>query len=193
MTTLLPMVVFALIASITPGPVNLIATTSAAGFGYQRTLPHILGATIGFCLILMLMGLGLSTILIENPVVNSLLAAIGGSFLIYTAYKIAFAPIGVGGESLAVPPKFFSGFLCQWLNPKAWVVAMSGIAVFAPEGGLAILYFAIAFFVACFLSISAWALMGLSIQGLLKNPSVSRGFNRTMGGLLAMLVIYILL
>lgn len=58
MTTLLPMVMFALIASITPGPVNLIATASAANFGYQRTLPHILGATIGFCLILILMGLG---------------------------------------------------------------------------------------------------------------------------------------
>ena len=193
MTTLLPMVMFALIASITPGPVNLIATASAANFGYQRTLPHILGATIGFCLILILMGLGSSSILIDSPVVNGLLTAVGGVFLMYTAYKIAFAPVVGESEGLGVPPKFYSGFLCQWLNPKAWIVALSGIAVFVPDGGLAILYFVMAFFAACFLSISAWALMGVSIQGLLKTPSISRGFNRVMGGLLAVLVVYILL
>lgn len=193
MTTLLPMVMFALIASITPGPVNLIATASAANFGYQRTLPHILGATIGFCLILILMGLGLSNILIGSPMVSGLLKATGGVFLMYMAYKIAFAPVAGEGNSLGAPPRFYSGFLCQWLNPKAWVVAMSGIAVFVPDGGLAVLYFVMAFFAACFVSISAWALMGMSIQGLLKKPSLSRGFNRVMGGVLAVLVVYILL
>jgi threonine/homoserine/homoserine lactone efflux protein len=197
MTMLLPMVIFAMIASITPGPVNLIATSAAASFGYQRTIPHILGASIGFSLILILLGLGLSAglsgFMADNPSTIHFLTATGSVFLIYTAYKIALAPMGVDGKNLSAPPKFLSGLLCQWLNPKAWVVAVSGIAVFVPEGGVAMIYFVMAFFGSCLVSISAWALMGLSIQGLLKNPAISRSFNRTMGGLLAALVVYILL
>ena len=191
--TIVPMVMFALVASITPGPVNIIAASTGAGFGYGRTIPHIMGATIGFCTILLLMGLGLSTIFIANPTAISVLTVFGAAFLFYTSYKIAFAPVGNEGQRQDAPPSFLSGVLCQWLNPKAWIVSVSGISVFAPEGGIIMLYFVAAFFAACFLSISLWALAGLSIQGFLRTPSISRLFNRLMGGLQVALVVYILL
>jgi threonine/homoserine/homoserine lactone efflux protein len=195
-TTLFAMTMFALVTSISPGPVNIIATTSGASFGFRRTLQHVLGATIGFTSILLLLGFGMIGMFNSKPEIVTYLSYLGSLFLLYMSYKIAFSPISSTDEEMqAKPPSMLEGMLCQWLNPKAWIVSVSGIPVFTivGDGGTAsILLFSSVFFIVCFMSISVWAVMGVTIKRLLTHPGHYRIFNLFMGMLLASTVVYLL-
>lgn len=192
MASAISMVIFALVASISPGPVNLIATSSAAGLGYVKTLPHIFGASLGFCIILLLMGTGLASIVENSPLLLEVLTLFGVAFLLYIAVKIALAPVAIDKQQAGASAGFISGFLCQWLNPKAWIVSLSGVTVFVPYGGAGLLYLVALFFITCFASISIWALLGVIIKQWLTRPLIARGFNYLMAALLVILVLLII-
>ncbi|MBD2785730.1 LysE family translocator [Xenorhabdus sp. DI] len=196
MTQLFAMAVFALVTSISPGPVNIIATVTGANCGYIRTIPHITGATIGFVSILFLLGFGLAQLINGVPYLTEVLTYIGGGFLLYLAYKVAMQnPMSVddnsGLETRA--PSFIQGMLCQWLNPKAWVVSLAGISVFFSSRDAemtALLLFCGIFFIVCYASISVWAVLGITIRTVLDTPKHYKLFNLTMGLLLAITVVY---
>jgi threonine/homoserine/homoserine lactone efflux protein len=197
-TVLLSMSIFALIGAITPGPVNIIATSSGATFGFVRTLPHILGATISYTLIVFIVGAGLAQLLSNTPQVTEILKYLGSGFLLYMAYKIASARSDnneIAEDS--TPPIFIHGALCQGLNPKAWLVSMSGVSVFVmaqPETTTSfyLLAYTLISFVSCFVGISVWAVIGHLIKGLLAQPRRQILFNRVMGFLLSLTVLSIL-
>ncbi|PHM45051.1 amino acid transporter LysE [Xenorhabdus mauleonii] len=195
MTQLFAMAVFALITSISPGPVNIIATVTGANCGYIRTLPHITGATMGFVSILFLLGFGLAQIINGVPYLTEVLTYIGGGFLLYLAYKVAIqTPIsGDDSELKTSAPSLVQGMMCQWLNPKAWVVSLAGISVFFSHRDAeitALLLFCGIFFIVCYVSISVWAILGITIRTVLDTPKHYKLFNLTMGLLLAITVIY---
>ncbi|MDC9595579.1 LysE family translocator [Xenorhabdus anantnagensis] len=194
MTQLLAMAVFALVTSISPGPVNIIATVTGANCGYIRTIPHITGATIGFVSILFLLGFGLAQVINEVPYLTEMLTYIGGSFLLYLAYKVAMQNpmIGDDNEPEASAPSLIQGIMCQWLNPKAWIVSLAGISVFSSHDAEinALLLFCAIFFIVCYASISAWAVLGITIRTVLDIPKHYKLFNLTMGLLLAITVVY---
>jgi len=196
MTTFIAMCLFALVTSISPGPVNLIATSTGANYGFQRTIPHILGATIGFTSILLLIGIGVVEIIKLNPQVIEYIRYLGSSFLLYMSYKIAFTSSNSDSSKPQLePPMLLEGLLCQWLNPKAWIVAVSGITVFSQDietERFQIVLFSTLFFIVCFISISVWAILGVSLQKFLKSPTHFRYFNYVMGGFLSITVIYLL-
>jgi threonine/homoserine/homoserine lactone efflux protein len=192
MTTIIAMASFALVTSITPGPVNIIATATGANFGFRRTIPHIFGASLGFTLILVLMGTGLARVFGHYPNAMEVLTLIGAAFLFYTSYKIAFASTDQSRARKDNPPSILEGALCQWLNPKAWIVAIAGVAVFVTSGSSTLGIFSALFFLVCFLSISVWAIMGGAIRGMLKTSKSSRTFNVFMGLLQALTVTYML-
>jgi len=197
-TVLLSMSLFALIGAITPGPVNIIATSSGATFGYLRTLPHILGATISYTLIVFLVGTGLNQLLTDTPTITEILKYLGSTFLLYMAYKIATSNGDNGdNDNKSSPPSFIQGALCQGLNPKAWLVSMSGVSVFvltqiATDTLNYLLAYTIISFVLCFVGISTWAIVGHLIREFLAEPKRQRTFNRLMGILLSLTVISIL-
>lgn len=197
-TVLLSMSLFALIGAITPGPVNIIATSSGATFGYLRTLPHILGATISYTLIVFLVGTGLNQLLTDTPTITEILKYLGSAFLLYMAYKIATSNGDNGNDdNKSSPPNFIQGALCQGLNPKAWLVSMSGVSVFVlTQIATDTLYYLLAYtiisFVLCFVGISTWAIVGHLIREFLAEPKRQRTFNRLMGILLSLTVISIL-
>ncbi|CDL84914.1 LysE family translocator [Xenorhabdus szentirmaii] len=195
MTQLFAMAVFALVTSISPGPVNIIATVTGANCGYIRTIPHITGATIGFVSILFLLGFGLAQLINEVPYLTEVLTYIGGCFLLYLAYKVAMQkPTNVDDSKLETSaPSFIQGMLCQWLNPKAWIVSLAGISVFFSNHDAEIatlLLFCVIFFVVCYASISVWAVLGITIRTILDTPIHYKLFNLAMGLLLAITVIY---
>ncbi len=196
MTTFIAMCLFALVTSISPGPVNFIATSTGAHFGFQRAIPHILGATIGFTSILVLMGAGLLEVIESNPSLINYIRFPGSLFLLFMSYKIAFSCLQKEASFLyRSPPVLLEGLFCQWLNPKAWIVALSGITAFSQDMGsgyLNIALFGSSFFIICFFSISIWALAGHLLQKHLNNTIHFRVFNYTMGGLLALTAIYLL-
>lgn len=194
-TALVPMFVFALIGAISPGPVNIIATSSGATFGFRRTMPHVLGASISYTLIVLFVGAGLNEIFERFPIVIEVLKYLGGGFLLYMAFKIATS----GGFNTPLssdkkPPGFWDGSLAQVLNPKAWLVSISGVGLFVasntPYGLYLAIYCMCSLFV-CLVGISTWAALGQMIQQYLSNEKHMVIFNTVMGLLLASTVVTI--
>lgn len=198
LTVIMSMFIFALIGSISPGPVNIIATGSGASFGFRRTLPHVLGATIAYTLIVLLVGLGLNHWLAVFPDINNTLRYAGSVFLLYMSYKIATA-VPMGSQQMAEitsPPSLIEGALAQGLNPKAWLVSMSGVSLFVTVHSQTTLYlfiFCLISFTVCLLGISTWAAIGYSIRALLSTTKRQVVFNILMGLMLSGTVLAILL
>lgn len=189
------MFVFALIGSISPGPVNIIATGAGANFGFIRALPHVLGATIAYTLIVFLVGIGLNEVLAAYPQITATLQYVGGAFLLYMSYQIATAkPLNTDVTIEKSPPSLIQGALAQGLNPKAWLVSMSGVSLFVVANSPATLYllvFCLISFVVCFVGVGAWAAIGHLIRNVLANERHQVCFNRAMGLLLSSTVVSI--
>ena len=182
------MFIFALIGAISPGPVNIIATSSGAAFGFRQTLPHITGATIAYTLIVFMAGSGLMALLKWLPSILWPLQYFGAAFLLYMSFKIATAQTADTTRGrVKKPPLLFEGILSQGLNPKAWLVAISGVSIFftASPGEKDYLFaFYLISFVVCFFSIATWAAIGQLIQKYLSDNQRRVMFNRVMGLLL---------
>lgn len=187
---------FALITSISPGPVNILATITGANHGYIRTIPHIAGATFGFVSILFLLGFGLSTFITQTPYLANIMTYLGGGFLLYLAYKVASQKPTTQDkyhQEGSAAPSFLQGVMCQWLNPKAWIVSLAGISFFYTDQNLELeilLLFCTVFFVVCYASISIWAVLGVTIRTTLETPKQFKIFNISMGLLLVATVLY---
>lgn len=177
---------FALVSSITPGPNNMMLMASGANFGLRRTVPHALGVGIGFTLMIVLVGIGLMGLFDVFPWLNSVLRVVSIVYLLWLAWKIAnAAPPDSARPSTARPMSFVSAMLFQWVNPKAWSMALTAIALYAPDRNFAaVALVAIVFGIINLPSTSLWAVMGQVLSGWLASPARLRLFNWTMALLL---------
>ncbi len=177
---------FALVSSITPGPNNMMLMASGANFGLRRTIPHALGVGIGFTLMIILVGVGLMGLFDLFPWLNTLLKVVSIVYLLWLAWKIANAAAPDGsGSAAGQPMSFVSAMLFQWVNPKAWSMALTAIALYAPDRNLAAVALVAAVFGIINLpSTSLWAVMGQGLSGWLASPARLRAFNWTMAALL---------
>ena len=121
---------FALAATITPGPNNVMVMASGMNFCYWRTMPHMLGISVGFPLMLVAVGAGLGAVLQSHPDVQRALTYVGKAYLLWLAWKIAVAAAPVAGASAARPFGFFQAAAFQWVNPKAWMMSLGAVAAF---------------------------------------------------------------
>lgn len=186
------MAAFALATSITPGPVNVVALGSGARHGFTASLGHVTGATAGFCLLLVLAGLGLHEVLAAWPQSTAVVRWAGGAFLLYMAWKLGADAGDLDTGQAGARPTLLQGAAMQWLNPKAWLAALAGMGMYAADGdAAAIRLFALVYFVVCWLSVAAWAWAGSRLQGYLRTPRRVRVFNRTMAGMLVLSVVYL--
>lgn len=191
-----PVVLYAFATSASPGPVNMVAATSGTHFGVRRTLPQVLGASLGFSLLLVAVGLGLGTVFQALPWLYRVLRGIGSLFLCYLAWKLWHAS-AAPAEATRVdhPPGFFEGLATQWLNPKAWIVAMAGIAAYTPGESylLRVMAMAAVFLVVCFPSVGAWAVFGAAARKLMKTERATRRFNGAVALLLVASIVLLFL
>jgi threonine/homoserine/homoserine lactone efflux protein len=178
--------VFAFVASITPGPNNLMLMASGANYGYLRTIPHMAGVVVGFTTMLLLVGVGLIKIFDTVPASYLVLKVVSIVYLVYLAWRIATA--AAPGEASAEggkPFTFLQAALFQWVNPKAWTIGLTAITVYAPTRSLgAILLLMIIFTAVTVPSISLWTLVGQQLRSLLTNKMRLRVFNGLMAALL---------
>lgn len=183
---LLGLIVFALVSSITPGPNNLMLMTSGANFGFRRTVPHMLGVALGFTFMVLLVGIGLVQVFEAFPVSYTLLKVVSLVYLTYLAWKIATAVPATGGNAESgIPLTFIQAALFQWVNPKAWTMALTAVSVYSPSQSLTAVAFVAGVFGAVNLPcISFWTSMGQQLQRLLTNPRRLRMFNISMALLL---------
>ncbi|WP_257458102.1 LysE family translocator [Archangium lipolyticum] len=188
------MAAFALALSITPGPVNVVALSAGARHGLRASLRHVFGATLGFTLLLLAIGLGLHEAFMTWPWLASSLRLAGVVYLLYLTWKLWSDDGQLGGANDDTRPGYWSGALMQWLNPKAWLACVAGMGAFAAGGRVAVIgRFAAIYFVVCYLSIACWAAVGNSIRHWVDNPTRLRRFNRAMALLLASCAFYLLL
>lgn len=181
------LVVFAAAMAFTPGPNNIMVTASGVNFGFRRTLPHILGITFGFVVLLIGCAAGLGAIFAALPSLQMALKAAGAIYLLWLAWKIATAtPSSAREQAVAQPITFLQAALFQWVNPKAVVAALSAIAIYVRPGhwasdfGLLLAVFAIA----TILAVAAWAGFGVALRRVLSDPGHARIFNIAMALLL---------
>jgi len=190
MTAFFAMCAYAFSMSISPGPVNIITLNSGLQYGFRRTLRFVAGAALGFALLLLAVGLGLGQAASSVPLLLTVLGWCGAAFIFYIGASIALstAPIEQGAESSS---SFSRGMLLQWLNPKAWIASISGIAAFEVSEMVALLEFVSLYFFICFASVASWALLGDKMRVLLDSADRLRWFNRIMGTLLMLVALYL--
>jgi len=189
----LSMAAFALASSITPGPVNLVALNCGVRFGFRVSLRHVLGATVGFTLLLLLIGLGLYELLERAPVLMRGIQWGGIAFLLYMAWRLAMDDGRLEPDQAGGGPSLFDGALMQWLNPKAWLASVAGMGLFAANGDvLRVWLFAGLYFLICYASIACWVWAGTFLGRYLRQAVRVRWLNRAMALLLAGSACYLL-
>lgn len=180
--------VFAAVTSITPGPSNFMLLASGANFGFRATVPQVLGITCGFTSLLLAVGLGLGTLFEALPALHLALKLGGAAYLLVLAWRLAHAssiddrPSGHGR-----PLTWLESAAFQWINPKAWVVALAAMAVNTTPGASlgTVAPVCLVFALVNLPTVSAWAAFGVALRGYLADPVRLRRFNLTMGVLLA--------
>jgi threonine/homoserine/homoserine lactone efflux protein len=187
----LPLALFAIAGSFTPGPNNAMLTASGQAFGFARSVPHMAGVTVGFAALLTAFGLGLAQVFTLYPALHAVLRWVGVAYLLYLAYRLARAgdPAAAGEE--ARPLTFIEAALFQWVNVKGLVVAASVVTAFTSGGdALAreLILIVAVFAVATTGSVVVYCLFGVAIGRLLKSERARRAFNYTMAALVALSV-----
>ena len=188
---LMALALFALVSSITPGPNNVMLLTSGVNFGFRATLPHMLGISIGFAVMVLGIGVGLAGLFTVFPWLYSLLKWAGAAYLLYLAWKIANAgPPESSGQAVknGGPMSFLGAAAFQWVNPKAWVMSLGALSTYVPATG-SVLVVALAALVCAminFPSIGVWALFGAKLRHLLRVERNLRIFNYSMALLLVL-------
>lgn len=185
---------YAFVMSITPGPNNIMVTASGAAFGYRATLPHLLGISIGYAFQAILMCLGLDIVFKLFPVLHTGLQWIGFAYLLYLGWKLLWA--GKTGEAQASKPlSFMEAAMFQYVNPKAWIMAITTATLFLPKAAELTTTYAAIFItlvVVNFPCITAWALFGSGIRRFLTNARRRQLFNLLMSGMLLATAIFML-
>lgn len=181
------LVVFTAAMAFTPGPNNIMVTASGVNFGFRRTLPHMLGITFGFFILVAVCAVGLGAAFIAWPPLQIALKAAGAIYLLWLAWKIATsAPASPEQEQVAQPISFWQAALFQWVNPKALVAALSSVALYVRPGYWLIDFtvLQIVMTIATILAVATWTGFGVALRRVLSDPKRARIFNIAMAILL---------
>jgi len=179
-------IVFAIVMLFTPGPNNIMLMTSGLNFGFARTLPHMLGVSLGFGLMVFLVGIGLGAIFQIFPVLYVILKYVGAAYLLYLAWSIGTSGKVEEGKRKNRPMTFIEGAAFQWINAKGWIIALGAITTYAALTSfpLNIVLLSALFVTIGTASSAAWAAFGSGLRRLLKDPLHVRIFNVIMAVLL---------
>lgn len=193
---LIAYIAFAFTASMSPGPNNLMLLASGTNHGFFKTVPHMVGITLGFVVLILLVGVGLIKLFEFFPFLLILLK--GGScvYLLYLAWKIARSgEVQQEGVGSSRPMTFLEAALFQWVNPKAWAMALTTISVYLPSSGLFgdLFLLLVIFGLITSITVVSWAGLGTQIRRVLTNPLRLQVFNYTAAILLVGTLIPILM
>jgi threonine/homoserine/homoserine lactone efflux protein len=180
-------VVFAVVMFFTPGPNNVMLLSSGLTHGFRRTLPHIAGVTFGVAFMVAAVGLGLGTVFIAYPVLQTILKYAGAAYLVYLAATIAMSgATPTGQHNQRNPMTFWGAAMFQWINAKGWVMVIGTITAYAAIANFPwniVIQTAISLVMGT-LSTVAWALFGSALRLVLRSPGAVRAFNIAMAALL---------
>ncbi|MFV0594122.1 LysE family translocator [Shewanella sp.] len=192
MELILAIALFAFSSGITPGPNNIMLMTSGVNFGVKRSIPHLMGISLGFPTMILAIGLGLSAIFQTYPIIHQVIKVIGIVYLLYLSWLIANSSSKMEGKSIAKPFSFLQAAAFQWVNPKGWIMAVGAIATFTsvqqdltPQ----VITIATVFLCVAFPCAVVWLGFGVALKRILKNERQQKIFNITMAVLLVASII----
>lgn len=192
MELILAIALFAFSSGITPGPNNIMLMTSGVNFGVKRSIPHLMGISLGFPTMILAIGLGLSTVFQAYPIIHQVIKVIGIVYLLYLSWLIANSSSKMEGKSIAKPFSFLQAAAFQWVNPKGWIMAVGAIATFTsvqqdltPQ----VITIATVFLCVAFPCAVVWLGFGVALKRILKNERQQKIFNITMAILLVASII----
>lgn len=179
--------VFMVVMYFTPGPNNIMLLSSGLTYGFRRTIPHIVGVVIGFAFMVATVGLGLGTVFLAYPILQTILKYAGAAYLVYLAAVIAMSgPTKPGSDSGRGPMTFWGAAMFQWINAKGWVIVIGTITAYA-----AIAQFPLNIAIQTLISLLVgtvstvvWALFGTALRPVLTSERLVRAFNVLMALLL---------
>jgi threonine/homoserine/homoserine lactone efflux protein len=184
---LIAFIMFAAVMFFTPGPNNIMLLSSGLTYGFRRSLPHVAGIVIGFAFMVGAVGLGLGTIFITYPVLQSILKYAGAAYLVYLAAAIAMSgPVASGQDNARGPMTFWGAAMFQWVNAKGWVMVIGTITAYAAIADFPwniLMQVVISLLIGAF-SCVAWALFGSALRPWLTSSRAVRAFNIAMALLL---------
>lgn len=181
--TLLAVLIFSTVMAFTPGPNNAMLASSGSRFGLARTLPHAAGVTLGFPVMIFLVGVGLASILLASPMLQLAMKSISCAYLLWMAFQIARSSGGKDSRGKDKPLTFLQAAAFQWINPKAWMMAVGAISAYTTANGR--LYLEVAIIAGISLAVSifstlTWAAFGAGIRRWLRSPRALHAFNIAM-------------
>ncbi|MBT0963644.1 LysE family translocator [Denitromonas iodatirespirans] len=188
MLDLLPLLSFVVVASITPGPNNIMLATAGASAGFRATVPHMLGISIGLCVQIALVGTGIATLMHQSPALTFAMRILAVGYLLWLALQLLKPARGGERSGAGQPLSFIGAALFQWINPKAWMMALTINAAFLPTDTTPEAAIARVALVAALVNlpcIACWAAAGSSIRRRLADPAHRRTFDGVMGIALA--------
>lgn len=190
-TLLLALAGFAFVASATPGPNNLMLLASGANFGLRRTVPHMLGISLGHGFMVFCVGAGLAGIFTALPQLHLALKLASVAYMLWLAWKIAHAAPIEQGQDRGKPFTFLQAAGFQWVNPKAWAMALTATTVYGDGTLIGAGLVAAVFICVNGPAITIWAVLGTQVARLLHDPAHMRLFNWTMAGLLVATLVWV--
>ena len=179
----------------TPGPNNAVASYSAFNFGFKKTIPLIMGVGLGYTVLVILINFVLLSLFKEYPIIQEIIRILGTIFLIYLAYKIATADIS-NGELKKNPVTFYDTFIFQFINPKAWSIAVTVASGFFPTDEnifIGVGFVTITAAVICFPTISLWALFGSGLRRFVNDIKIKKIIEYLLAVLLVLTGLFILI
>jgi threonine/homoserine/homoserine lactone efflux protein len=188
---LLPLLGYVIVSAATPGPNNLMVLQSGANFGLRATIPHILGISLGFPVMIVAIGFGLQYVFDAYPVVHVVLKWVTFAYLLWLAWQIASAGRPHADPAATKPVTLLQAAAFQWVNPKAWAMSVGAMALFTSASGNKVLevgIIAALFGLVCLPNGIAWTLFGRAIAGFLQNDRNRLWFNIGMAVLLVLSV-----
>ncbi|MGX9354970.1 LysE family translocator [Roseobacteraceae bacterium S113] len=176
---------FSFVTVISPGPNNLMLLASGANFGLRRSVPHMLGIVIGFPVMVILVGLGASRVFEAWPPAYTILKVVSVAYMLWLAWKIAHAAAPGEGPSRANPLSFVQSAGFQWVNPKAWSMALGAVTLYATgSDARSVVLVAACYVGVSILSTNVWVILGVQVRRFLTDPLRLRVFNWSMAALL---------
>jgi threonine/homoserine/homoserine lactone efflux protein len=180
------LILFCFVSGVTPGPNNMMLMSSGVNFGFRRTLPHLLGVVLGFSLMVALIGLGLDAIFVRWPSLLPVMRYVGAAYMVWLAWRIARSGPVKDGKAEGRPLGFLGAAAFQWINPKAWVIAIGALTAYSVSANYTISVAAVAltYLIIGLPSSGAWVVFGTAMRKALSDPRRVRPFNLTMAALL---------
>jgi threonine/homoserine/homoserine lactone efflux protein len=188
LATVIPLAIFCLVATITPGPNNMMLLSSGATYGFRRTSPHIIGISVGGAIMSALVGFSIANVASRLPGFYTALHIVSSLYLLWLAWRIARSTGLREVKADGRPLRVVDAAIFQWMNPKAWAITLGALAGFARPAHLVgdIAVIMLVRVLVGLPSLSLWAGFGLVLKRYLKSPVALRVFNIGMAGLLVL-------